>query len=588
MVLCLALTSCSDFLTEKKYTGASYDYYQTGEGFESAVVAAYQQLRICANNDNMAMIEDAGSDTWEEGGDGGSGLTGFDSYDNTINPSNSYIRNFWNNLYSGIAYTNTALGMIDQADITEATRKVRRGELLFLRAYYYYDLVIQFGDIPLVTEMVNYPKTDYLRVPQKNIWNLIISDLRTSYENLQWDDNGSQFGRVTKAAVGHMLSKMYLFRSSVDVSTEDRGQKTSDLDSCIFYGKEVINSGKHALESNFASVFDINNQKNKEIIFSVQYDNDYVLNNGTNSNTGNNLHMMYTMYAEQFAGVQRDLNTGRPWRRFRPTEHGLDIYDKLNDSRMYKTYVWMYSCNDPSNAPVWTAQYAPDPSMVGQKKFSEGDTAILVSFEKTGLSGQALTDYISTKPYHYVPWESYNRNHYPTLVKYLDPNRAAINTQGGGRDCIRMRLAETYLLVGEAYGRKGDFANAAEYINVVRERAAWKKGETKSAHYYLFDGGKYADLTKSTESNMLVNAATLSSVDFTDWMLDERGRELAGEINRCSDLKRCGTSVFLRRIRAYNTYAASNVTDKHRFLPIPQTHIDLVDPADPNPQNPGY
>ncbi len=107
----------------------------------------------------------------------------------------------------------------------------------------------------------------------------------------------------------------------------------------------------------------------------------------------------------------------------------------------------------------------------------------------------------------------------------MDPTRPALNEERGQRDWVIARFAETYLLVAEALVRDGKAAEAVEYINTVRRRAA-KPGVDPAS--------------------MNVTAA---QVDL-DFILDERARELAGEQLRWFDLKRTGTLV--ERTRLYN------------------------------------
>lgn len=90
-----------------------------------------------------------------------------------------------------------------------------------------------------------------------------------------------------------------------------------------------------------------------------------------------------------------------------------------------------------------------------------------------------------------------------SLVKYLDPSRPSVSEEKGSREWVRMRLGETYLLAAEAAGRKGDFDKAAEYINVIRKRAAWAEGEQKDQQIWLFEGG--VNDTKSTYDALKVS-----------------------------------------------------------------------------------
>jgi len=76
--------------------------------------------------------------------------------------------------------------------------------------------------------------------------------------------------------------------------------------------------------------------------------------------------------------------------------------------------------------------------------------------------------------------------------------------------------------------------------------------------------------------------------NFVDFMLDERGRELLGEYYRWEDLVRCEKLV--EYVRKYNYDGAVNIKEHHKLRPIPQNHIDRINPKGPpeEEQNPGY
>ena len=147
-----------------------------------------------------------------------------------------------------------------------------------------------------------------------------------------------------------------------------------------------------------------------------------------------------------------------------------------------------------------------------------------------------------------------------------------------------MRLGETYLLAAEAAGRKGNFKKAAEYINVIRKRAAWADGEVKDQQIWLFEGGE--NNTLSTYEDLKVSESDLKQ-DFISFILDERGRELLGEISRWEDLVRC--EVLYEWVKKYNPDAI-NIKPYHKLRPIPQKHIDRLNPVGDikEEQNEGY
>lgn len=167
------------------------------------------------------------------------------------------------------------------------------------------------------------------------------------------------------------------------------------------------------------------------------------------------------------------------------------------------------------------------------------------------------------------------------LLKWLDTNRPDMQYQPGSRNWVKMRLAETYLMMAEAYGRKNDFVKAAEYINIVRIRAAYKENEYRPD----WAGGNVS--LASTEADIKVTPSEIKT-NFVDFMLDELGREFLGEARRWEDLARCEKLV--ERVKKHNELAAPNIKEYHKLRPIPQNHIDRLDPVGPisEEQNEGY
>jgi len=645
ILLIFSFSSCNDYLKEERYTDVGYDYFKTKVGMEAAVTGVYQDMRWYTgawnqggnstsggNMEAYFCLTEYGTDFTWEGTDGGN-KDAFNKYLSGLNPQQDVINKFWNNNYKGITRANTALMyMKDVPDMTDVQKTQRIAELKFMRAYYYYDLVQHYGALPLITEgNVTQVVTDFKRSPVSDVYKQIISDLKAAYAVLPDVYQQTDRGRATKWSASHLLAKVYLTRISSEASV--RGGKSTDLDSAAFYSEAVINSGKFSLESNFYNVFEQNNQKvSKEIIWDVEYTKDALFSGAGSSGSdgGNQLHLYWVTQYDVKPGMIRDIANGRPWKRMRPNPAIINsLWDRKNDSRIYKTFKRTFICNNPGTATKWAKEYyyinpstnAEDKTdviyttpaaLVGKPKFKAGDTAIYISpkfygglsdysttFPKQTLLDKAkyrqmLID-IAKAPYLYIPVDKYDTNNFPNLSKWLDDQRPDINYQAGSRNFHRMRLAETYLIAAEAYGRKGDFANAVKYINVIRSRAAYAEGETKPAEVAKVDGG--VANTSSTASNMLVTEAMVKSPKlpsgagfdpFVDFMLEERGRELYGELNRWEDLARTGTLV--ARVRLYNVDAAANIKDYHKLRPIPNTYTDrlLPIPAIADVQNPGY
>jgi hypothetical protein len=560
--LAISVFGCDDYLMEKEIPRITVDFYKTQQGVDAAATAAYGYLRFGITGEFSNILNELGNDLTT----GATGAVGYpcNIYNSQLSSSLSNFRSLWENHYKGINTTNLVLQEVSGGPMSENDKKMAIAEMSFLRAYFYFDLVQQFGAIPLVTEASYDVRTDFKRSPVSEVYKLIISDLRYAVENLRESTSTAQknVGKATRYSAAHLLSKAYLTRCSA--VTDQRGQLTTDPDSALYYADMVIKNTNYKLQVNFADLWRFDNQANSEVVFAVQFTQDIVYNG-----SGNLSHLYYGSWYEDITGLQRDIENGRPYRFHMGTPRTMyDLYDRKNDSRYYKTFKWVYYCNKANN------------------KVAIGDTALYYSINPAPAG--------ETYQYTYIAWDrdvfNNNNQHYPSILKFIDPGRPSMNETKGSRDWVRMRLGETYLLAAEAAGRKGDFEKAAEYINVVRQRAAWHDGEAKMSQYWKEEGGEYGN-TKSTYEQIKVAANDLRT-NFVDFILDERGRELLGEYMRWEDLVRCEKLYEYIHDRKYNPNAdaQANIQPYHKLRPIPQTHIDRLIPQGKieEEQNPGY
>src|SRR5205807_2576534 len=191
----------------------------------------------------------------------------------------------------------------------------------------------------------------------------------------------------------------------------------------------------------------------------------------------------------------------------------------------------------------------------GVPKFQQGDTAVYVS----ATDSDTVRVKINPPPYRLYTPRTYSNRIFPSLNKFADPFRLSVNDVRGSRDFVVARLAETYLIAAEALLRDGrPPAEALPYINAVRRRAAIPGHEAEM------------DLTGAQ--------LTLGEI------LNERARELAGEMQRWFDLVRAHT--LLPRVKAYNPDGGPNIQPYHALRPIPRTQMDGTTCC--YTQNPGY
>lgn len=588
VLLCSMLVSCSDWLSEEGAPKLNYDYYKTEEGVNAAVIATYSYLRWGCGGERYDVLTEQGTDLFIAGSDGNYKAS-FNMYGTQLNPDIDVLNDLWENHYKGIGAANIAMDNILNSELSEDAKKKNYAEVQFIRAYLYFDLVQQFGRIPLVVDGSLEVRTDFKRASVAEVYAQIITDLRSCVANLP--QTTDEKGRATSLAAAHLLAKVYLTRGSA--VNDVRGQQTTDMDSALYYSEQVINSKVYELQDDFADLWDINNMGNSEVIFAVQFTNNAIFNG-----EGNTFHLYWLLVYDDEPGMLRDINYGRPYKRYRPTEKTLfQLFDRKNDSRFYKSFRWVFMSNNEASIPVWetledngNVYFTPDPSkgqIEGSPKFAVGDTAIYYTVERVGYGAQSLEmkKLCANKTYTYYPFEKHDLKHYPNLIKHMAPNRPSVAEKASSREWVRMRLGETYLIAAEAAGRNGDYKLAADYLNVIRGRAAWHEGETKLPQYYTIEGGE--NDTHSTFDEIKVTEEQLRSSNFVEFMLDERGRELLGEICRWEDLVR--TEKFYDWVKLYNP-DATGLKEFHKLRPIPQTHIDRLDPVGEisEEQNEGY
>jgi hypothetical protein len=329
---CITMASCKKYLKEELVSGVSYGFYDTEVGIESALNATYSELRTPYGSEHGFTFAEYGTDTYTEGSDG-SNKSSFNEYGSTLSATHSYVDYMWTSYYRGISVANICINRIPaikgtQIYISDAVRNERVGESKFLRACFYFMLVQTFGKIPLQTKENLSIQTEFLRAPVSYVYFQIISDLRYAVDNLPV--NQGDYGRATKGAALHLLAKVYLTRGSA--VTDQRGQQPTDMDSAAYYAEQLINnySNKYKLLPDFAQIYKAGNERNSEVVFGIEFTKNPLYNG-----SGNMTDHWYLMEYDVLPGMQRSVDNGKPWKRLRPTDYILDVYDRKNESRFY-------------------------------------------------------------------------------------------------------------------------------------------------------------------------------------------------------------------------------------------------------------
>jgi len=531
----LSLAACVD-LNEDLISGLANQPYSTPDVFQALVNATYEPLRSFYAQERGFTLTEFGTDIYTEGADGSYKYV--NEYTAQLNPDVDFIRDTWADFYRAINTANTAIAQAPAVQMDSSLKAQRVAEARFLRALYYFDLVQMYGPVTLKLEPTTTASTQFTRAPVDSVYDAIINDLKYAEATLPY--LAKDYGRATKGAAQHLLAKVYLtrLRDTDSAADEAAKQQAGDFANAADYAQRVINSGQYSLLPRFADVFAFSNEKNAEVIWSVQFTNDPLT-----TGNGNQGHLFFLMEYDVLPGMQRDIANGRPFKRFRPTTFFLGLFDRTKDSRYQSQFTRAWYSNNAATIPK---------NSLGAPKFHLGDTAVYVS--DTVLTDSA----VAARPYRVYTPRTYSNRIFPSLNKFADPFRLSVNDVRGSRDFFVARLAETYLIAAEALLRDGRATDALPYINAVRRRAA----------------------IPGHEAEMQLTGAQLTLGE----ILNERARELAGEMQRWFDLVR--THTLVPRVKAYNPDGGPNIQPYHALRPIPRTQMDGTTCC--YTQNPGY
>ncbi len=245
---------CKKFLTvDPPYSQDVENFFQSPEDYDRALTGAYDMLQ---GSFMTLWIGEIASDNAIAGGESVNDSQGLHQIDNmTHGGVNNELRNVlrWN--YTGITRANYILEHKDNIDFVGKDHIL--AEAKFLRAYYYFELVKYFGDVPLIIdkrigieEALQIPRS-----PKAEVYAQIEKDFSEASQVL--NPIASQKGRATKGAALAFLGKVYLYQN-----------KFAEAASAFY---EVINSGSYSLIPNYNDLFSVANENNSETVFDVQY-----------------------------------------------------------------------------------------------------------------------------------------------------------------------------------------------------------------------------------------------------------------------------------------------------------------------------
>lgn len=272
-ILLITVVSCEDELDQVPVSSMSSEsFYKDADEIEQAVNSVYNSLSAYperqfhlsdVRSDNFYGVTSMGVRSWEP----------VNNFAMTL-ATNEYIEEAWDSNYEGIMRANTVLEYISEDVVgNDDTYDRLVGETKFLRALFYFDLVKLFGPLPVIDHLVSQSEAlETGRSPVSDVYDLIIADLTEAIDLLSDSYTASDdVGRATSWAAKGILARVYLTRSGPQLHPDGPCLATNEYDKALSLLNDIINNGPYGWVNDYASIFNVNNENNPDIVFDVQY-----------------------------------------------------------------------------------------------------------------------------------------------------------------------------------------------------------------------------------------------------------------------------------------------------------------------------
>jgi hypothetical protein len=334
----------------------------------------------------------------------------------TLDPSYWAVEGYWDNSYRKIVTCNNFLSHIDNITMDANTKAIMKSEIRSIRAYQYFNLAFFFSDVPFFTKVLTIDEANSIaRSPKTDIMNFVEKELEESYITLPKTRPTTEDGRITSGAALAILGRVQMANKKWAAAA-------------VTY-KKIIDSQAYTLNTSFKTMFNVQNEINKEFILTSQYKEDVYS------------HVLpQYLYPEAFGG----------WHQFSP----------------YNELVKQFPCKDGlsiEDSPLF------DPSNPYNNRDPRLDYTIMIS-DRTVFQGKTFVsrpDSNSPDRITRYNWSGYCIN------KFMDPSYSGNLMNYGGNWSI-IRYAEVLLSYLESKLEAGEAINQAlldETINKVRSRA---------------------------------------------------------------------------------------------------------------------
>ena len=424
----ITFTGCEDFLTEDVRGQENLDtYFQSEEEAESYINGCYNALTFNGwwqVNTVWLLSEMCSDDAWMGNTSQGSDYTSLAHYQGH-GQSNGLISNFWQYRYKGILRCNIAIERIGGASFAnEAKRNRMIAEARFLRGFYYFELVKNFGGVPLITGFLLPEEVQGItRSSAEDIYKFIEDDFRAAAEVLpqRGEYGATDMGRTTRGAALGFLGKVYLYQ-----------EKWADAKGVL---KTVMDENQYKLMDNFGDVWSVDHNNNEESMFEIQfkYDGTYAL--------GGSLTVV--------TGARNGPGDGWAW--CQPTSDLENAYLAAGDTERLRWTIIKTGCTEIAGEDNFQAFVDNSKKMASYENYIQKygwDESCYIIEPKDHKSARTIRKY-------FVP---------------VDKRPEVYNIDKIPLDHRLLRYADVLLMYAEACNESGADTEAQSALNLVRNR----------------------------------------------------------------------------------------------------------------------
>lgn len=422
-LLAITAISCKKYLdTVPKDVVVPSNYYNTETELRSALAGVYSYLAQDGTySRNLPLELEMGND---EGQYNNRNATVSNPAMYDCQSSTKIYSDCWTTLYKGVNSANLLLSNIDKSSVADSIKNPIKGEVLFLRGFYYFQLVSHYGDVPLIlrpsTEVTN---PNYPRTPSVQVYNQIVADMKSA-ETLVKDITATSVpSHVSKTAVQGILARVYLKMAGHPLSLG-----LPMYDSAKTWAMKVVSSGVHSLNPDY-----------KQIFINLSQDRyDY----------------RESMWEVEFYGNNTPTGTMPPGSRF-----ACLLSMRYTGADANPLVVYGYGAYTPTG--TLDSLYAKSPNPLVFSNDTIRRYWNIPNYAYSSSSNPRTTIAAAASP-----WDrdcgKWKRDYETYLPKSRD---------WGPTNFPIIRYADVLLMLAEAYNELGDGANAQLYLNLVRARA---------------------------------------------------------------------------------------------------------------------